>query len=388
MSEQQALTNVADRNTAALLPDGRAAGVEGVVLAGVHAWGHGILERVIARPLVPVANRPLIWHILTWLRDAGVGQSSVCANSDTAALHRSLRDGGALHINLGYYEDIMPRGPAGCARDATQGSDAELFVVVDGTILPRIDLPGLLDAHRNSGAALTLVAANCGAAQEPLGIYVFSRTTMQQIPASGYQDIKEGLIPRLYHQGAPVRVFTVPPRSVPRVSNEASYLAVNIRAVRDLVADSGTAGEYVASGSARVHPSARIADNARLLGPVVIGAGCVIEGDALIIGPAVVGPSCHIGPGAIISRSVLWSGCVLEAEAFLDHSILIDDARVAAGVTLRNCVHAPRGRVRAARLNGTTSNKHHAQQADTTVPEHDDAFLAAALGGARPQSTI
>ena len=195
-------------------------GVRGIVLAGVHAWNRDVLERVVARPLLPVAARPLIWHVLQWLRGGGVVQASICGNSDTTVLLRRLGDGAAWGMSLEYYEDIMPRGPAGCARDASAGCGASAFVVVEGTIMPRVDLAGLLGAHEESKAALTVVVGGSGQRDgcvagdgQPTGIYVFSPRVLEEVPALGYQDIKEALIPRLYKSGELVATYAAASRS-------------------------------------------------------------------------------------------------------------------------------------------------------------------------------
>ena len=170
-------------------------GVQGIVLAGVHSWAGDGFDGLMSRPLLPIAGRPLIRHAMDWLRGSGFVQVCVCGNSDTRLLRRSLGDGRALKMAVEYVEDVMPRGPAGCARDAAIGRGAEILIVVEGTILPQIDLPALLEAHTQSRAALTVVAASgkthghSNGALRPMGIYVFSARVLDMVPAGCYQDI-------------------------------------------------------------------------------------------------------------------------------------------------------------------------------------------------------
>ena len=44
----------------------------GIILAGMHSWGDAALESTVCRPLLPVACRPLIWHVARWLRRGGL----------------------------------------------------------------------------------------------------------------------------------------------------------------------------------------------------------------------------------------------------------------------------------------------------------------------------
>lgn len=322
--------------------------VEGVVLAGVHGWGECVLDSVVPRSLVPIAGSSLIMHTLNWLRDGGVRKVKICANGDSQVLHDWLGTGSPLNLSLDYYEDRMPRGPAGCARDAVIDSSASIFVVVEGTVVPRVDVLDLLSAHRRSGAVLTVVVRQAGAAArngqqklEPAGIYVFSRTTLSFIPPRGYQDIKETLIPRLYAAGERVDTYRVNQTEVPRVTSVPGYLAVNQWAVHGLVRGQATLPGYVRLKEALIHESARLNATARFVGPVLIGPRCRIDEDALIIGPAAIGSDSFVGRQAVVSRSVAWSGCQIGAGAVLDQCVLTDGARIDDELIIRETVCLP-----------------------------------------------
>jgi len=336
----------------AAVHNGRAhpACIHGVVLAGVHAWGDCVLERAASRPLVPIANRPLIWYILRWLRQGDIGEASICANSDTSVLQHCLGNGSGLDIDLDYYEDVMPRGPAGCARDAVDGGQADAYVVVDGTIVPWIDLAAMLAEHERSGAALTVAAAperggegEPDAALEPVGIYVFSPEAIEQVPATGYQDIKEALIPRLYQRGQRIVPFVVRGSAAPRVVNAASYLAVSKWAVRQIAEADEDLDGYVRQGEALVHRSAGLHASVQVIGPVMIGPRSTVAEGSMLIGPTTIGADCSLGRATVVSRSVLWSGCDVGTGAILDHAILTDDSDAQPGVVVRNTVVVPDG---------------------------------------------
>jgi NDP-sugar pyrophosphorylase family protein len=327
---------------------------EGIVLAGVHAWGDGVLDRVACWPLVPVAGRPLISHSLRWFRQAGLASASICANSDTVPVCRALRDGRSCGIGLEYYEDVLPRGPAGCTRDVMLDREATLFVVVEGSILPDLDLAELLAAHGRSGAMLTVVATTtCGRPASgrlvPVGVYVFSREVAETIRPLGFQDIKETLIPDMHERGMPVLTYLVENHSLPRVRCAASYLAVNKWATERISGDRELPAAYRVAGEARIHESARIDPHAKLIGPVLVDVGCVVEAGAVVVGPTTIGAGCRIARNAVISRSALWAGCGVGIGAILDDCVLIDESAVEDGAVLRNTVGVA-GRPRRGRV--------------------------------------
>ena len=324
----------------------------GIILAGVQTWGHGALEDVACRPLLPIAGRPLIRHVVDWLRQEGIMRAVVCANSNTELLRRNLGGGEKLGILLTYYEDHMPRGPAGCARDAASATGGSVFVVAEGTIVPRVDLGKLFETHRNRKAALTIAVADPGpvddagrAALEPAGVYIFSPTAFEQVPATGYQDIKETLIPRLCNRGECVATHVSPGVLAPRVTGAASYLAVNMWAVQWMAEEQALRDDYVHVNDGWVHESAVVDPTAQIVGSVVVAPGCAIGPGATIIGPTTVGAGCNIEARTIISRSAIWDHCTIGTGAVVDRCILTDGTCIEAEIVVRNTVAGPRHRL-------------------------------------------
>jgi len=333
--------------------------IHGVVLAGVHAWCSGFLDEVICWPLVPIAGRPLISHVLYWLRGQGIRSVDLCANSDTTFLHRYLGNGKTMDLALEYYEDVMPRGPAGSVRDAAIESKANFFVVVHGTIVPKIKLSHLLRAHLESKAALTMAAMRPGplespnnAVLKPAGIYIFSRDALRHIPETGYQDIKETLVPLLHSQGLRVATHIVNHDAIHQVTDTSSYALVNRRLVETSFQPMRAAEGYLRVGEAQIHKSARIDSNAHLIGPVIVGPDCVIENEVLVIGPTTIGENCVVRHRSVISRSSIWSGCTIGPEAILDDCILTDNSVIDDGLVVREAVCASWQRGRSKLVNG------------------------------------
>ncbi len=324
---------------------GQDAALRGIVLAGVHAWGDCVLEQTICRPMLPVADRPLLTHALDWMCSGGIAAATICGNSDTSRIRARLGDGRDWGIALDYSEDVMPRGPAGCVRDAAMETDAQEVVVVDGTIVPRVDLEGLLAAHHRAHAAVTIVvgrASECGDTDlEPVGIYVLDRSVVEQIPPTGYQDIKESLIPMLYRRGIPVAMHVVPGILAPRVTDAASYLSVNMWTVERMLREGRAPEGAVQIGEALIHPSAQVHSSARFVGPVLVGANCRIGADALVVGPTSFGNGVVVEAGAVVTRSVLWNHATVEAGAIIDQCVLTEHARVERGLVVRETVSVP-----------------------------------------------
>jgi mannose-1-phosphate guanylyltransferase len=319
--------------------------VHGIVLAGVHTWGETLLERICPRPLLPVAGRPLIKHVIDWLSAASIRTAAVCANSDTAILRRNLESAADPNRTLDYYEDYMPRGPAGCLRDAALRTNHPVFLVADSSVVTRTDISRMLEAHQESGASVTVAVARLSSADndemgpaEPLGIYVISRDALEQIPAEGYQDIKERFIPQLRKCGKAVVPHFVEDDSTLRVTGAASYAAACSFVLRHMSCAGCIGNMYMRVGQGWAHRSAVVSSTARLTGPVFIGPGCVIEDGAVLVGPMSLEEDCVIGRDAIVSQSFLWTQCIVGRNAILDQCVVTNESQIEPDLVMRNTI--------------------------------------------------
>ena len=340
------------------------ASIRGIVLAGGPSYGDCELEQIMPRPMLPVATRPLICHILSWFGHDGVGRATVCANGNTALFSQHLRNGEGLKVAIDYTEDLMPRGPAGCAHDAARDGGEELFVVVEGGVVPQVELSVLLEHHRSTQAAMTMVvhggAASCNRRledEEPLGIYVFSRKSLSYVSKTGFCDIKEGLISDLYKRGEKVSVLRVPTDVAPRITCRSSYLTVNGGAVEKLARTKHEFEGHVKRGDAWIHQSAVVDDSAKLVGPIWIGPGAKIGANAMIVGPVSIGAGCEIGANAVVTRSAIWDRGLVGDSAIVDECVVASGAQVPDQEVQRKSVCKPASKNRGGILGWFGGNR-------------------------------
>jgi mannose-1-phosphate guanylyltransferase len=305
----------------------------GIVLAGTYPGGQCPLDQLAPRPLLPVAQQPLVSYALRWMALGGVRDATICANSAARAIRSSL-NGSAFGLRLDYFEDWNPRGAAGCVRDAGMKTHADTFVVADGTSVQVVDLAELLANHQASQAAITVVVgADATRRLRPSGVYVFDRRAFAHIPEDGFQDIKEKLIPRLYEAGETVSTHMAA-GVAPRVVNAGTYLALNQWVVERTSRHREAPYGFRCLGETVLHDSASVDPTARLLGPVLLGPGVSVQAGATLVGPVSIGPGTTVGRDAVVSRSVLWSECTIGDRSFVDRSMLADRAFVEPGGSL------------------------------------------------------
>jgi NDP-sugar pyrophosphorylase family protein len=164
----------------------------------------------------------------------------------------------------------------------------------------------------------------------PSGIYIFARRVFEQVPARGFCDIKETLIPRLYSEGERVVAYQTA-AATPRVLDASTYIAVNEWMVEHLVGSNEPPEGYLRSGSALVHRDAFVADDAALIGPVLVGPSARVLAGAVVVGPASLGREATVEGGSLVSRSAVWRRSTIGEYATADRCIVADDAVVEAG---------------------------------------------------------
>jgi len=118
----------------------------------------------------------------------------------------------------------------------------------------------------------------------------------------------------------------VPSRDLPLskgtfdLRHERSYLSLNERFVHNLVGENGK------TRAAGVHAAAR------LLGPVVVQDGAVVEEGATVVGPSVLGAGCRVSREAVVAQCVVAPGTTVAASARVRHRFVFGE--VPAGTTL------------------------------------------------------
>lgn len=334
-----------------------------VVLAGVHDWGACLLNQAVVRPLAPIANRPVIQYALRALQSVGVSRAVICANGSTQQMRRSLADMPVRGLDIRYRQDPMPRGPAGCIKDAAAELDPGWteMIIVEASVIPFFDMHELVRAHRDTGASLTVATRQTSVAgehtHEPIGVYVASPAALAHIGDKGFHDIKEGLVPQLHAAGLRVDVHPID-GIAPRLHGIASYFAINEWALKLMIKGAWDPDGYTLAGNALVHFDARIDPTVRLLGPVIVGPEAVLRDQAIIVGPTSIDRGCLIGQGAVVSRSAIWTGAVVGTRAHVDRCIAATNSRIESDATHFNavCLPATTARRQATRPAPITSN--------------------------------
>jgi NDP-sugar pyrophosphorylase family protein len=114
------------------------------------------LSRVRAKAALPVAGHPLVVRLMTWLLAAGVRDFVLNLHHLPHTITALVGDGTQWGARVRYSWEMPVLGSAGGPRHALPLLGAPTFLVVNGDTLTNVDVAAVVDAHRRSGALVTM----------------------------------------------------------------------------------------------------------------------------------------------------------------------------------------------------------------------------------------
>ena len=324
----------------------------------------------IPKPMVPVANRPTMEHIIRLLAKNGVEEVAANLWYKPEKIEAYFGDGSPWGVSITYSREQELLGTAGGVRRLARFFD-QTFVVISGDALTDIDLAQLLQVHRDKGALATIALkpvsnprqfgvvitepdGRIKAFQEKpapgealsslanTGIYVFEPSIFDHIPAGEVYDFGKQVFPRLVRLGLPFYGHITDDYWCD-IGTLTQYRLAHYDVLRGMVRIS-IPGMW-SPGAVYVGEGAYIAPTATVGSKVIIGANCRIDDSVEIFGETVIGDNCVVGGGAAIFGSIVWNNtriargtrlveCVVGSECYLKEGSVIG-----AGVILSDeCV--------------------------------------------------
>lgn len=114
------------------------------------------LTAFLPKPLVPVADRPILEHVIEMIARQGVREIAVSVGYLAPLVQAYFGDGSRYGVRIRYLLEDRPLGTAG-SLGLLGGWQRTLFVV-NADILCDLDLGAMLARHREAGADATVAA--------------------------------------------------------------------------------------------------------------------------------------------------------------------------------------------------------------------------------------
>ena len=303
------------------------------------------------KPLIPVANRPMIEYIVGKIKKSGFNELVVTLSYLKSQIKKLLKKK-YPDLNIKYSVEKNPLGTAGGVKKASKHIN-DTFFVLSGDVLVDVDLNEVLHFHKKNNALATMVLtpvedpSQYGIAvlddnnqiikflEKPsphevfskianTGTYVLEPEILDYITNKRETDFSNNVFPQLLEEKAGMYGFVHRgywnDLGRPKTYLQANYDVLNRKIKpepygKKLVEGVGRLGDmWVGEG-------ADIKNKIRLIGPVVIGSDCVIE------------KNCVIGKNTIIGDNVH-----LEKNTTVKGSVIFPDSKVKEGSYLKDCI--------------------------------------------------
>lgn len=328
--------------------------MKGVLLAAGRGTRMEGLCDELPKPLLPIANRPILAHTIGQLEAAGVDEVLLVIGHQARLLRNGLGQRCAA-VTLRYVVQEDPKGTGQATALAEEFAGGEPFLMMFGDIVT--SRQHVLDIVRLYGeeqpAAVLSVRyfrdpASGGAVyvedrrvvrivEKPkpgetathyinAGIFVFPPTIFDllrrvELSPRGEYELTDA-VRMLLDSGAMVRAYDLAGFWV-NVTDPATYLEAH----RELLGEGSWPAPELPAGT-EVRP------------PVVVGSGCRMEPCSL--GPNVsIGDHCTLDAGAHLRNAVVMAGAAVGAGALVANAVVGLGARVPGGAHL---VGDPKGR--------------------------------------------
>jgi mannose-1-phosphate guanylyltransferase len=304
------------------------------------------LTSQLPKPLVPIANRPVLELILRLLKKHGCQDVVSNLHYLPDKIRNYFGDGSSLGINLDFRYEATLSGDAGGVRACRDFFGQDTFIVLMGDLLTDADLSRIYAEHKRKGALATIGITRVedvsqfgvvvrdsegfikGFQEKPApeealsdfastGIYVLEPEVFDYIPATGSFGFGRQLFPLLVEQGLPL-------------------LSVDLQSYWS---DVGTVHQYKQSnfdaleGALKIEP-ALVRQELGYLAP-----GSKIEPGVVVNGTLMLGRRSKLGSGARIKgRVIIGENCRIERNAFLEDTIVWSNSVVEENASLSNCI--------------------------------------------------
>jgi mannose-1-phosphate guanylyltransferase/phosphomannomutase len=299
------------------------------------------------KPMLPVANRPIMEHVLRLLRKHGLTETVVTVQFLASIVRNYFGDGEDFGMTLQYATEETPLGTAGSVKNAEDALRDEPFLVISGDALTDIDLSDLIKFHKDRQALVTVALARVpdplefgivimdddGRIQRFLekptwgqvfsdtvntGIYVMEPEVLAEVPAGEVVDWSADVFPKLLERGAPLYGW-IADGYWEDIGSHESYL----KAQADVL-----------SGKVDVE-----IDGFEVSPGVWVAEGAEVDQEAVLKGPLCIGDYAKIEAGAQLREfTVVGSNVIVKEGAFLHRAVVHNNVYIGRSVTLRGCV--------------------------------------------------
>lgn len=352
-----------------------------MIRAMVMAAGAGTrlrpLTHTVAKPMVPVGDRPVLEYTLLNLRRHGIRDIALNLHAFPEQIQTYFGDGSRWGVRLRYSHETELLGTAGGVKRMESFLSAGTFLVLSGDGLCDVDLTRLIEQHRTRKSLASMAIAQADSRLEygvtltgarnrirrfvekpawgdvfsnqvNTGIYVFEPRVFSFIPNGQPFDFGKQVWPALLRRRQPIHAFPMS-QFWCDIGNLAEY-----RRAQQALLDRRLWFRPQAPERRRGVWAAR---DVTLKGvivepPVLIGSGARVARGARLGPHTIVGASARVAAGARLERTTVGSAASIGTQISLRNCVVGDDVFLDGGpISLDGAVVTKNDTLTRSRIN-------------------------------------
>ncbi len=320
--------------------------------AVVMAGGEGSRLRPLTirrpKPMVPIAGKPVMEHILNLLKRHGITEVVVTVQYLASSIEDYFGSGSQFGMRITYSREDVPLGTAGSVKNAEEQL-TEPFLVISGDALTDYNLTDLIQYHNEKKSLATLLLAHV---PNPLeygviitnedghisqflekpswgevfsdtintGIYMLDPKVFTYFEKDKPFDFSQELFPFMLKKGDPIYGYVTPSGYWCDVGNLSEYMRANADVLQGQVDIEIPAKDI--GNNIWCEEGVEIDEGAQLYGPIYLGHDCKVRSGAIIHGPSMIGSYTIVDERAQVDRSIVWNNSYIGERAELRGAIV------------------------------------------------------------------
>jgi len=351
--------------------------LKAVVLAAGQGTRMGPLTRNTPKVMLPIANEPVLSHVIRSAREAGIKEFVLVVGYGANLIKDYFGDGSEMGVNIEYIRQEKQLGTADAVRSAQELVD-DRFLVLNGDIIASASHISNLIAQKSDVVmtARNVINPSEYGVLEIQNNRVFRIIEKSQNPPTNLANAGIYIFPLSIFDA--IRRTPLSVRKEYEITDSLQLLIdegadVDYLELRDKWMDIGRpwdlldANEYFLANLQSL-VSGEIEPLATLKGSISVGEGTIIRNGSYIVGPVIIGKNCEIGPNCYIrpgtsigdnvrignaveiKNSIIMKGTHIGHLSYVGDSIIGERCNFGAGTKVANLRHD--GRTIRVKLKG------------------------------------
>lgn len=352
------------------------------MLTIIMAGGEGTRLRPLTcnrpKPLMPVANKPIMEHIIELLKKHNLTTIIATLHYLADEIVSYFGVGQKHGVNISYSVEDIPLGTAGSVKKIEKDLTSP-FLIISGDALCDFNLQDAISFHKEKKSKATLILYRV---KNPLeygvvitdeegriirflekpswgevfsdtvntGVYILEPDIMKYLEKDKQYDFSKDLFPQLLKENEPIYGYIADGYwcDIGNIQQyqQAHYDILSGKIKLNILSEEKTQGIYIGEGT-------QIDENVIIKPPTLIGKNCKIKEGVEISEYTTIGDNCIIDTGAKLSRCVIWNNiyigersnisscaignqCIIKSNVSISEGVVIgDSSRIETGAQIK-----------------------------------------------------